>query len=73
MTRSNQGEQILWSELVKGELYGINIKEQEERRYHVYLHTLMDNAFICRQTLGGVGRPDWYILNVTDGMRFRTW
>lgn len=50
----NQGRQIPWSELVKGGVYGIDIKQQEEDRYHVHLHTLMDSAFIPQAALSAV-------------------
>ena len=50
----DQGKQIPWSELVKGGLYGIDIKEQEEGRYHIHLHTLMDSAFIPQAALSSV-------------------
>jgi len=50
----NQGKQIPFTELVKGGLYGIDIKQQEPERYHVHLHTLMDAAYIPQAALSSV-------------------
>ena len=50
----NQGKQIPFTELVKGGLYGIDIKQQESDRYHVHLHTLMDAAYIPQAALSSV-------------------
>ena len=50
----DQNKQIPFTELVKGGVYGIDIKQQEEERYHVHLHTLIDSAYLPQAAISSV-------------------
>lgn len=50
----DEGRQIPWKELVDGGVYGIDIKQQEDRTYNVHIHVICDMAYIPQAAISSV-------------------
>lgn len=58
-----EGRGIPMSELIGGGLYGIDIKQQEQGRFHVHIHALVDMTWTPQPALAEV----WRDVTGTDG------
>lgn len=50
----DEGRQIPWKELVDGGVYGIDIKQQEDRTYNVHIHAICEMPYIPQAALSSV-------------------